>query len=808
MMSLPSWRLRQLVDVAGAPLGRVVRRPPRIAVLRDFPEEQWPSMDLVGEMLLAQLRERHPHELEVLDLCPRMTRRVTRLPGVARTWSAHTADRLLNRFWDYPRLARAHREMADVFHVVDHSYSQLVHELPAERTVVTCHDLDTFRCLIEPSRERRSLAFRAMMRRTLGGLRKAAIVTCDTAVVRDELIAHGLVAPDRLRVVHNGVHPACSPEPDAAADAAAAQLLGPEQGALEILHVGSTAPRKGIDVLLRIVAAVRASMGSRVRLVRVGGPLTADQQTLARRLGIADVVVSLPFLSRPVLAAVYRRASVVLVPSRAEGFGLPVVEAMACGAAVVASDLAALRETGGNAATYCPVGDVREWHNVIVELLLHQNTRVGQDASRRRAAVEHASQFSWRAYARQMESIYAELLAGWMNAYRARVLEESHSRSHRLRVLHVGKFYPPVRGGMETHLQTICVGLQEYVDVCILVANTRLATSVERMDDLTVIRSASLGTLAGTPLCPSMTHAIRQSGAEIVHLHHPNPTAALAYLASGHAGPLVVTYHSDIVRQRKLAAMIAPLIHRMLARASAIVCTSPHYIESSPILRRHASRCHVLPFAVPTDAFDRINQIAVAQIRRRYGTPLVLGVGRQVGYKGFEYLVAAMRRVDGTLLLIGDGPEHERLARLASQYGISNRVHLVAGIDDAVPYYHAADVFVLPSIARSEAFGLVQLEAMASGTPVVNTALDSGVPYVSQHDVTGLTVPPAEPEALAGAIATLLENPDLRARYGAAGRRRVAERFGVRAMVERTAALYAQVADIRPVSRGRITFFN
>jgi rhamnosyl/mannosyltransferase len=254
--------------------------------------------------------------------------------------------------------------------------------------------------------------------------------------------------------------------------------------------------------------------------------------------------------------------------------------------------------------------------------------------------------------------------------------------------------------------------------------------------------------------------------------------------------------------------MIAPLIHRMLARASAIVCTSPHYIESSPILRRHASRCHVLPFAVPTDAFERINQIAVAQIRRRYGTPLVLGVGRQVGYKGFEYLVAAMRRIDGTLLLIGDGPEHERLARLASQYGIANRVHLVAGIDDAAPYYHAADVFVLPSIARSEAFGLVQLEAMASGTPVVNTALDSGVPYVSQHDVTGLTVPPAESEALAGAIATLLENPDLRARYGAAGRRRVAERFGVRAMVECTAALYAQVADTRPVRRGRVTFFS
>src|SRR3979490_2137825 len=110
-------------------LSRAARRPPRIAVLRDFPEEQWPSMDLVGEMLVAQLRERHPHQLEVLDLSPRMTRRVTRPPAAARTWCAHTTDRLVSRFWDYPRLARAHREMADVFHVIDHSYSQLVHAL-------------------------------------------------------------------------------------------------------------------------------------------------------------------------------------------------------------------------------------------------------------------------------------------------------------------------------------------------------------------------------------------------------------------------------------------------------------------------------------------------------------------------------------------------------------------------------------------------------------------------------------------------------------------------------------------------------
>jgi glycosyltransferase involved in cell wall biosynthesis len=370
------------------------------------------------------------------------------------------------------------------------------------------------------------------------------------------------------------------------------------------------------------------------------------------------------------------------------------------------------------------------------------------------------------------------------------------SRRRRLRVLHVGKYYPPVRGGMETHLQALCTGLSEYVDVRVLVAGTQRRTTVERTGRVTVTRSGSLGALAGTPVCPSMWRAIRASDADIVHLHHPNPTAALAYLASGHRGPLVVTYHSDIVRQRLLGAMIAPLVHRLLARASAIVFTSPNYLESSPMLRRHASRCHLLPFAVPTGDAGPVDREAVAAIRRRYGAPLVLGVGRQVRYKGFEHLVTAMRHVAGSLLLVGDGPERGRLIRLAAQHGISGRVHFLGEIDDLAPYYEAADLFVLPSVGRNEAFGLVQLEAMARGTPVVNTALDSGVPYVSLHGVTGLTVPPADPLALAGAIATLLDDPERRARYGAAARRRVADTFSVRAMVQRTAALYDHVAAL------------
>ena len=144
-----------------------------------------------------------------------------------------------------------------MFHVIDHSYGQLLHELPCERTIVTCHDLDTFQCLIAPERERRSGLFRAMMRRTLSGFRKAARITCDTEATRQQLLATGWVPAEKLRVVHNGIDPSCSPHANPAADRAMDEWLGPRNGAVDLLHVGSTIPRKRIDVLLRFLMRLR-----------------------------------------------------------------------------------------------------------------------------------------------------------------------------------------------------------------------------------------------------------------------------------------------------------------------------------------------------------------------------------------------------------------------------------------------------------------------------------------------------------------------------------------------------------------------
>ncbi len=370
--------------------------PLRVAVICDFLEEDWPSMDLVGNMLFDQLQ-----------YCDSASPQRIR-PGMKfRGPKPHKSARLYARFVQYPRALRKIAADFDLFHIVDHSYAHLVHELPSGRAVVTCHDLDTFRCLLDPDREPRSFAFRSMTRRILSGLQAAAHVTCDTAATRDAIIRHGLLSQDKLTVVHNGVHPELSPHPDAAADKEIAQRLGRKPGScLELLHVGSTIARKRIDVLLHVFAEVRKARPG-ARLLRVGSRLTPQQQSLATVLGVYEHIDFLERLDVHLLAACYRRADVLLQPSEAEGFGLPVIEGLACGTPVVTSDIPALREVGGDAAVYCGVANISSWTAAVLSVL------AADDATRtvtRLCALQQASQFTWDSYGRKMLEIYRQVL--------------------------------------------------------------------------------------------------------------------------------------------------------------------------------------------------------------------------------------------------------------------------------------------------------------------------------------------------------------------------------------------------------------
>jgi glycosyltransferase involved in cell wall biosynthesis len=234
-------------------------------------------------------------------------------------------------------------------------------------------------------------------------------VACDSEATRDAILAHGLVPASRLRVVYPGTHPECTRTPGAAAVAEAARLLGPAdgRGPLEVLHVGSTIPRKRIDVLLATFAAIRRAHPG-ARLVRVGGRLTPEQERQAGELGVLDAIVTLPFLSRATLAAVYRRASLVLMPSEAEGFGLPVAEALASGAPLLASDLAVLREVGGDAAVYRPVGDLPAWSAAALSLLA-EAPRSAASSARRDAGLIQSRRFDWSHHVDQLAEIYREV---------------------------------------------------------------------------------------------------------------------------------------------------------------------------------------------------------------------------------------------------------------------------------------------------------------------------------------------------------------------------------------------------------------
>jgi glycosyltransferase involved in cell wall biosynthesis len=283
--------------------------------------------------------------------------------------------------------------------------------LPADRTVVTCHDLDTFRCLLEPEREPRPRWFRAMAQRVLSGFQQAAMVVCNSETTRQAVRAHDLIPDSRLCTVHAGIAPEFRAEPDPAADAEIARRLGPidVQGPPELLHVGSNIARKRIDVLLETFAAIRRAVPG-ARLIKVGGALEPDQDRLAHALGVADAIVLFPFLDRALLAAVYRRAALMLQPSEAEGFGLPVAEALACGAPVLASDLPTLREVGGEAAVYRAVGNVSAWSEAALGLLTERQVHNEAWHTRRAAGIARAGLFTWPAHARALVGIYNSIL--------------------------------------------------------------------------------------------------------------------------------------------------------------------------------------------------------------------------------------------------------------------------------------------------------------------------------------------------------------------------------------------------------------
>lgn len=377
-----------------------------------------------------------------------------------------------------------------------------------------------------------------------------------------------------------------------------------------------------------------------------------------------------------------------------------------------------------------------------------------------------------------------------------------------LRPLHVGKFVPPPFAGIESHVDTLLRSMHGMVDATLVASEPATPSTVQRdPTPYRLLACKSYGTIASVALSPSLRGIVKEefvSGrANLLHVHAPNPWGDLAALDARRDTPVVMTWHSDVVRKAALFALYAGVQQRALQRVDRIVVFTPKHFESSAQLRAGRVEAKLVEIPIGID-FERLDSTATrpevsASIDAwARGRPVVLTVGRHVHYKGYRHLIRAMSliRSDAVLLMIGTGPLGAALRKQVAALGLDDRIRFLGEVDlpTLVTALRRCDVFCLPSIERSESFGIASAEAMAFGKPTIVCELHNGVNYLNQGGITGLVTPPRDEPALADAIDQLARDAGLRDRLGTAARAWVRTKFAVEQMRDSTLALYRSLS--------------
>ncbi|MDI6868643.1 MAG: glycosyltransferase [Coprothermobacterota bacterium] len=330
-----------------------------------------------------------------------------------------------------------------------------------------------------------------------------------------------------------------------------------------------------------------------------------------------------------------------------------------------------------------------------------------------------------------------------------------------MRILQVNKLYWPHIGGVEKVVQQLGEGLVKKGHSLIVLACGD-ERKEEEINGVKVYRTKTTFKITGIPFSLEFPFLYRKLAptADIIIHHYPNPIGEFSELLFPSPKPKVVLYHSDVVRQKFLMPLYVFETRLFLKRAQVIVATSPNYVESSPILKEFKDKVRVIPLAVDTEFFTPEGPIhPFLEKLRSQGHRICLYVGRLAYYKGLEYLVRAAADLPDDLLvvIVGEGEEKEKLLHLREELHLERKVLFHPPVkDEELPsIYRGADVFVLPSIARSEAFGLVAIEAMACGVPVITTEIGTGTSFYNLHGQTGLVIPPKDAMELSKTIMDL-----------------------------------------------------
>lgn len=368
-----------------------------------------------------------------------------------------------------------------------------------------------------------------------------------------------------------------------------------------------------------------------------------------------------------------------------------------------------------------------------------------------------------------------------------------------MRILHAYKVYlPSVYGGIPSVIAMLATLPRDEFETEILVSSGRGIGCKYEFEGVRVEAVSSVATVMSTPLAPTYPFRFvkRARSSDVVVHHAPFPLTDLGAVLLPKSSTLIVHWHAEVIGRPWLMRVLAPFVRHSLRRADKIIVSDPIIVEKSPFLKPFADKCVAIPYGCDTAYWKHLSlgeQQVVDQLRKQHPR-LVVAVGRLVSYKGYEIFLRAMQDVDADAVVIGEGQLRESLTGLAKELGVQDKVRFVGVLElhEVKQYIHAAGVFAFPSVSEAEAFGLVQLEAMSAGKPVVNTALPTAVPNIARDGKEGLTVPPGEPAAFAAALNQLLDQPDLAARLGQAGKERASSEFSQSLFLSRMQEVYKQ----------------